>query len=114
MYRIVFSLAIVASLAVPADAQSRRVYAGEEAKALKCAWIIANTATLLEKLALISTRDKEVSYAISTRMLQIYVSGTERQKLAALKAVGDRRDLQTTVKEFQTQAKACIRRFPPR
>ncbi len=99
-------------IATTADAQSRRVYAGEEAKALKCAWIISATASVLEEAALISTRDREVSIAVSARILQLYVSGTEAQKLKALRAVGDRRDIRTTITEFQGQAKACLRRFP--
>lgn len=95
-----------------AEAQSRRVYAGEEATALKCAWIISRTAMILEDAALISTRDREVSIAISARMLQLYVSGTEAQKLAGLEAVGSRRDVPTTISEFRNEGLACLRRFP--
>ena len=96
----------------PADAQARRVYTTEEATALKCAWIISMTASVLEGAALISTRDKEISIAISSRILQLHVSGTERQKLAALEQVGNRRDVETTVDEFRKEATACVRRYP--
>ncbi|MDJ0821214.1 MAG: hypothetical protein QNJ09_05285 [Paracoccaceae bacterium] len=103
-------LALLLASALPAEA--RRVYAGEEAQALKCAWIISATATALEQAEVISTRDMEVSIAVSARMLQLYVSGTERQKLAALEAVGDRRDIKTTLGEFQRESRACLRKFP--
>lgn len=110
--RFALFLTLMASLAAPAHSQSRRVYAGEEATALKCAWIISHTATLLERAEVISTRDMEVSFAISARILALHVSGSERQKLAALDTVGKRRDSATTIQEFRDQARGCIRRYP--
>ncbi|WP_417719658.1 hypothetical protein [Salipiger sp.] len=95
-----------------AGAEPRRVYAGEETRALKCAWVISMTAAALEQAAMISTRDLEVSMAISVRILQVHVTGSHAQKMQALRQVGARRDLKTTMEEFRREGRSCLRRFP--
>jgi hypothetical protein len=106
--------AVVATLAGAAMAQGRRVYVGEEAEALKCAYIISQTAAVMERAEIIGTRDKEFVLLYAGYILQIYVSGTENQKLLALKAVADRRDLEQTLDEFEAQSDYCRKRFPIR
>lgn len=110
--RAAAALLALALLVQPAGAEPRRVYAGEEAKALKCAWVISMTAAALERAALISTSDLEISMAISAGILRFYVTGSEAQKLRALEQVGARRDLSTTMDEFDREAIACLKRFP--
>ncbi|HAV08024.1 MAG TPA: hypothetical protein DCX13_03990, partial [Rhodobacteraceae bacterium] len=87
---------------------------GEEAEALKCAYIISQTAAVMERAEIIGTRDKEFVLLYAGYILQIYVSGTENQKLLALKAVADRRDLEQTLDEFEAQSDYCRKRFPIR
>ena len=98
-------------LAGPAVAD-RRVYAGEEAEALKCAFVIGMTITAAERAGIVSTRDKELAQLYSAMILNRYVSGTESQKLAALKAVGQRRSPARTLEEFRKQGRYCMKRFP--
>lgn len=95
----------------PATAE-RRVYSGDETEALKCVWIISMTASALERAALVSTRTKESATLVSAAILNRYVSGTEQQKIAALKIVGERRTILKTFEEFRDQSDYCIRKFP--
>ena len=89
-----------------------RVYQGAEAQALKCAWIISAGAGVLQDADIISSEERGISIAISARMLTLYVSGTDRQKLAAFEEVHRRSDKSTAINAFQRQARACIQRFP--
>ncbi|MCC1492513.1 hypothetical protein [Cognatishimia sp. F0-27] len=89
-----------------------KVYEGREAQALKCAWIIAAAARVLEEAGMISTEDHGVSIAISARILQLYVTGSDRQKLGAFQEIALRNDRSGAVQAFQDQALLCIRQFP--
>lgn len=109
--RLLVLLALFGAAISPADAQ-RRVYAGEEAEALKCAYLISMTATLLEQRGILSTRTKDVATLVGAAILERYVSGTPQQKLAAFKAVAERRGLLSTVQQFDREYKYCSRRFP--
>lgn len=105
-------LAIPAAFpAAPAMAE-RRVYTNEEAEALKCVYLLSFTAAFMERGGYLSTRDKEMMFALSAFMLEKYVSGTQRQKLLGVEAVGKRRNTQETLKQFKEQSRYCIRRFP--
>ena len=95
-----------------AAAAEGRVYQGAEAQALKCAWIISAGAGVLQDADIISSEERGISIAISARMLTLYVSGTDRQKLAAFEEVHRRSDKSTAINAFQRQARACIQRFP--
>ncbi|MBS0125167.1 hypothetical protein [Thetidibacter halocola] len=112
MFRPTVAFGLLLCLAMPAAALERRVYEGDEAKALKCVWIISRTAAVMEDMGIISPLQMEVSIAISARILALHVSGTEAQKLAALQAVGERRNTGETIVEFRDQAMACLRKFP--
>ncbi len=98
-------------VASPAMAE-RRVYTDDEAEALKCVYLLSFTAAFMERQGLLGTRQKEVMFALSAFMLEKYVSGTQRQKLLGVEAVGKRRNTEQTLREFQQQSKYCIRRFP--
>ncbi|MEC3860345.1 hypothetical protein VK792_03540 [Mesobacterium sp. TK19101] len=111
MIRVVLIAALIAASGA-ATAGERKVYAGDEAKALKCAFVISATANTLETAGFLGRNYARGANVISYAILQKYVSGTERQKLAALKAVGARRDVNQTLTEFQAEAKACLRKFP--
>ncbi|WP_238368031.1 hypothetical protein [Mesobacterium pallidum] len=112
MRRLTLAMGLALCVAAPAQAE-RRVYAGEEAAALKCAWIVAASVSMAERAGLTSTRNKEFAQLYAAIVLQRYVSGTDRQKMAALKAVSERRSPQQTVDEFMRQADDCLRQFPP-
>jgi len=111
----VIRIALVVALLTAASAATageRKVYEGDEATALKCAFVISATANTLETAGFLGRNYARGANVISFAILQKYVSGTERQKLAALKAVGARRDVARTLSEFQAEAKACLRKFP--
>ncbi len=111
MRRAVLLLALCAWLPGVAAA-AQQVYSGREAQALKCAWVFSRTAAVLENAELISLADLETSLMVSARILQFHVSGSDREKLAALKAVGARRGDAETLGEFRSQSQACLRMFP--
>ncbi len=116
--KVAMATAVAAGLALPmASAPTpamaeRRVYSNDEAEALKCVYLLSFTAAFMERQGLLGTRDKEVLFALSAIMLQKYVSGTQRQKLLGVEAVGKRRNTRQTLEQFQKQSKYCARRFP--
>ncbi|WP_257883638.1 hypothetical protein [Roseobacter insulae] len=98
-------------VAVPAQAQ-QRIYSGEEAAALRCANTMAFTAVALESTGRLGAAEKEVMLNITVRILDLHVSGTWRQKKAALRIVRDRRDVFETLEDFERYANQCLVQFP--
>ncbi|MEO9648951.1 MAG: hypothetical protein ABJ360_23210 [Roseobacter sp.] len=101
-------------VAVPCTAAfaSQKNYEGTEAEALRCANTVALTAVVLAGSDRISDVEKEVMLGISFLMLESHVSGTWRQKKAALDVMRDRRDEEETLDDFEQIAQRCLRQFP--
>ena len=93
-------------------AAGQKTYAGEEAAALRCANTMAFTAVALDSSGRIRTLAKEVMLDITVRILVDHVSGTWRQKKAALRIVRDRRDVFETLDDFRRFANQCLLQFP--
>lgn len=87
-------------------------YKGSEAAALRCANAIALTGVALYDIEKIGEIEKEVMLGISFLILEQHVSGTWRQKKAALAQVRDRRTVQETLEDFERLAEKCLRQFP--
>ena len=105
---LVFALFMVH--AAPAAAQ--RIYSGDEAAALRCSNTLAYTAVALGGAGLIGEAEKEVMLGVTIRILDRHVSGTWRQKKAAMEIMRDRRDLGATLEDYQRNAAQCLQRFP--
>ncbi|MDW3181256.1 MULTISPECIES: hypothetical protein [unclassified Roseobacter] len=93
-------------------AAGQKTYAGEEAAALRCANTLAFTAVALESSGGIGQLEKDVMLDITVRILVDHVSGTWRQKKAALRIVRDRRDVIETLDDFRRYANQCLVQFP--
>lgn len=93
-------------------AAGQKTYMGEEAAALRCANTLALTAVALETTGRITTLEKDVMLDITLRILLDHVSGTWRQKKAALRVVRDRRDVPETLDDFKRYANQCLLQFP--
>ena len=91
---------------------AQKVYAGQEAAALRCANTIALTAVALSEEAGLPDLEKDAMLGISVRILDLHVSGSWQQKKAALKVVRDRRDAFETLQDYQRYAQQCLRQFP--
>ena len=89
-----------------------KVYEGTEAAALRCANTLALTAVALSDAGRLSDVEKEVMLGISFLILEGHVSGTWRQKKAALEVVRDRRGVEETLGDFEALAEKCLRDFP--
>ena len=103
-----FCLCLLASTA----AAQGRTYSGEEAAALRCANTMALTAVALSDTGLLDAKEKEVMLQITVLILERHVSGTWRQKKAALEVVRDRRNVGETLDDFQRLAERCLKQFP--
>lgn len=90
----------------------QKIYAGEEAAALRCANTIALSAVALAKEANLPEAEKEVLLGIAVLILERHVSGTWQQKRAALEVVRDRRDALETLQDYRRLAQQCLRQFP--
>lgn len=90
----------------------QKTYSGEEAAALRCANTLAFTAVALESSGGISSLEKDVMLDITVGILAQHVSGTWRQKKAALRVVRDRRDVLETLDDFTRFANQCLVQFP--
>ncbi|MEP2640516.1 hypothetical protein [Roseobacter sp.] len=93
-------------------AADQKTYAGEEAAALRCANTLAFTAIALEQSGGIGPLERDVMLDITVGILAGHVTGTWRQKKAALRVVRDRRDPLETVEDFQRFAYQCLVQFP--
>lgn len=101
---------ILAVVAVPAQAQ--KVYEGSEASALRCSNTLALTAVALSRAGLIKRDEKDVMLGITISILERHVSGTWRQKKAAMKVMRDRRSVPDTLTDYRKNALYCLRAFP--
>tara|TARA_R110002049_G_scaffold142277_2_gene304130 strand:+ start:4113 stop:4463 length:351 start_codon:yes stop_codon:yes gene_type:complete len=112
--RIAPLLGLIAGLAVimPAQASAGRVYEGDEAAALRCANTLALTAVALSAAELIGEDEKEVILGITVRILDRHVSGTWRQKKAAMVQMRDRRGVVDTLEDYRRNAGQCLKQFP--
>lgn len=97
-------------LSLPAFAQ--KIYEGEEASALRCANTLALTAVALSSSGLIEDAEKDVMLGITIRILDRHVSGTWRQKKAAMEVMRDRRSVPDTLTDYRKNAVGCLARFP--
>lgn len=90
----------------------QKVYEGEEASALRCANTLALTGVALERAGLIGNDEKEVILGITVLILENHVSGTWRQKRAAMEVMRDRRSFEDTIEDYRRNATVCLERFP--
>ena len=93
-------------------AHAAKVYEGSEAAALRCANTLALTAVALARADLIGEDEKEVMLGVTVLILERHVSGTWRQKKAALKVMRDRRSVPDTLDDYRANAVRCLRQFP--
>ncbi len=105
-------LALCVSAPLRAAEPGDKVYAGEEAAALRCANTVALTAVALSEEGRLPEAEKNVMLGITVLILDRHVSGTWEQKTAALEVVRDRRDAYETVQDFQRLAEKCLKQFP--
>jgi len=91
---------------------AQKVYEGREASALRCANTLALTAVALSAADLIQTIEKDAMLGITVRILERHVTGTWRQKKAALAVMRDRRSVPDTLTDYRNNAVVCLRQFP--
>ncbi|MDF3413207.1 hypothetical protein HKX54_01965 [Sulfitobacter sp. M57] len=96
----------------PAVAQTKRIYSGEAAAALRCSNTLALTAVALSRAGKISDLEKSVMLGITIRILERHVDGTWNQKKRALKVMRDRRTVPDTLADYRKNAARCLRQFP--
>ncbi len=89
-----------------------KTYEGTEAAALRCAHTIGAMAVTMHRFGLIETEMKDALMFGSVSILTQYVSGTARQKVAAMKVMGERRNLAQSAEDFRKIARRCARQFP--
>lgn len=82
----ILTLTICATLASAAQAD-RRVYAGREAAALKCAAYYSYTSHIGESRGVMTRKDAEAGRAIGHYILSTAISGTWDQKMKAYKVI---------------------------
>jgi hypothetical protein len=94
------------------QAQAQKVYEGDEAFALRCSNTLALTAVALSGAGLIEDIEKDAMLGITIRILERHVTGTWRQKKAALAVMRDRRSVPDTLTDYRENAVRCLRQFP--
>ena len=104
--------AVLCIAVLPAFAQGKRVYSGEEAAALRCSNTLALTAVALARADLIGGVEKEVMLKVTVLILERHVSGTWAQKKRALEVMRDRRSVPDTLADYRKNAARCLRQFP--
>ena len=112
MRLVAFSLMALGLLALPQMGEAKRVYEGREASALRCANTVALTAVALSRADMIGDAEKDVMLSITTLILERHVSGTWREKKAALSVMRDRRSVDDTIEDYRRNATWCLREFP--
>lgn len=100
---------LVAGLAGPAMA---RTYEGREAAALRCANTLALTAVALNAAGRMGDAEKDGIIGVTIRILDRHVSGTWRERKAAMEVMRDRRGLSDTLDDFRRNAARCLVQFP--
>lgn len=108
------AITLIAGLATLAEAQNRRVYAGAELQAISCARLFAITSLDLEAAGYLSRRDTEDMVTYAALILDYYVSGTNDQKMAAMRGLQDRHSMASTYSMFERNANWCLATFPIR
>ncbi len=108
MRAMVLLLVMVASNATA----QQRVYEGEEAAAIRCANMMALTGITLNAAGQMPVEEKDVLVGISVLILERHVSGPWNSKKRAMIAMRDRRSLDETLADYQSNAPLCLRRFP--
>jgi hypothetical protein len=93
-------------------AMAERVYAGEEAAALRCSNTLALTAVALSRAQMIGDAEKDVMLGVTLAILERHVSGTWAQKKAAMAVMRDRRSVDDTLDDYRRNAARCLRQFP--
>lgn len=101
--------ALAVTLASPAAA---RTYEGSEAAALRCANTLALTAVALNSAGRIGDAEKDGILGVTIRILDRHVSGTWRQRKAAMEVMRDRRDIDDTLEDYRRNAARCLLQFP--
>ena len=112
MRAALFCLALVCGLHSPTLALANRVYAGQEAVALRCANALALTAMALAGAGRISEQEKDVMLWITVSILKRHVSGTWWQKKSALRVMQTRRTAIQTLDDYRVNAQKCLEQFP--
>lgn len=102
----------MAMLSVADQAAAQKTYEGSEAAALRCANTLALTAVALSGAGLLQETEKEAMLGITVRILDAHVSGTWRQKRAAMAVMRDRRSVPDTLTDYRRNAVTCLRQFP--
>ena len=109
--RILLSAALAITL-VAGAAEARKTYSGQEAAALRCAAILSLVPSAMARAGMIPQSEVRMFHTASSLILARYVTGTQDQKLKALRAVMGRKDAEANIRDFQTKAKTCLRQFP--
>jgi hypothetical protein len=104
-------LALIAAV-LTAQGASAKTYTGSEAAALRCAHTISATAVTMHRFGLIETRLKDALMFGSVSILTQYVSGTQQEKVAAMRIMSERRTLVESTEDFREIAARCARQFP--
>ncbi len=104
--------ALIFCSALPAFAQTQRIYEGEEAAALRCANTLALTAVALARADMMPQIEKDVMLSVTVAMLERHVSGTWTQKKRALEVMRDRRSVADTLEDYRRNATTCLLQFP--
>jgi len=112
MRAVLLVLVLAAGAVAGAADAAQRVYEGEEASALRCANMMALTGVTLNRAGLMGAQEKDVLIGISVLILERHVSGTWAEKKRAMETMRDRRDVETTLEDYQRNAPRCLRRFP--
>lgn len=105
-------LALVLALSATHAAAGQRVYDGDEAAAIRCANMMAMTGITLNGAGLMGEPEKDVLIGISVLILERHVSGNWTEKKRAMEVMRDRRDVDTTLRDYQRNAPLCLKRFP--
>lgn len=91
---------------------SAKTYSGSEAAALRCAHTISATAIAMHGMGLIEDDLKDALMFGSVSILTQYVTGTEAEKVAAMRVMSERRNTQQSAEDFRDIAKRCAVQFP--
>ncbi len=112
MRHLAFCVGLLVLTFATSVSAEQRVYEGSEAAALRCSNTLAFTAVALSAAELIGEPEKEVILGVSGLILDRHVSGTWRQKKAALRVMRDRRSVTATLDDYRRNATRCLRQFP--
>ncbi|MCX8226536.1 MAG: hypothetical protein OTI35_10705 [Sulfitobacter sp.] len=105
-------IALCAALLFASPTLAARTFEGEEAAALRCANMLAYTAVTLARAELISDEEKDIMLGITVLILERHVSGTRAEKTAAMMVMRDRRDIDSTLRDYRRNEAKCLVQFP--